>query len=187
MSQETSTTREVVDLLASCVAVIRVLGSGMDFEGSVVQAQSLSMFSRARELVESTHLLIDGRCPSAAFILQRPLFEISVVLAEIARSDAPKKERLIARWMHESNNASKGLAHRMMDESVYQELGMQLKAQTDSRRSAVDRWMSRRNIHLAPPFNYEAMGEATGRAVDLVVYRFSHQAVHTNRGLHGSW
>lgn len=182
----TSQADGVVRLLQDATVALNSMGNDREFELPLAEMMALSMFSRARELVVSTALLLERRLPGPAFVLQRPLFEDAVLLDKIAGASPDDRLVLVGGWLRKSINALDRLARvgRALDPADTELIGS-LSAHVAKQRHELAQLLQRKNLSAAKTFDYKKLAFDSGRGErDYFIYMLSHQAVHGNEAVH---
>jgi hypothetical protein len=178
--------QSVVALLNEVAAAILEMGRDAVIPvKTLVDIPMFSIFGRARDLVGSSAELIGAGRANTALVLQRPLFEDSVLLAAMAAESDTGRIELAARWLWNSYNEADGLllyAKQLKPEDGW--YSEELTAAMRVRRQELERFLASRKLKAAPDFNWKHLARKTGREDDLVEYAISQQAVHGNEFIH---
>jgi len=144
---------------------------------------AISMFSHARELLVASTVLLERNMVGPAFVLQRPLFEDSLRLAEYAAASDVAKVGLIAAWLRAGLKKALGLAQKAARDGGEVEAGV-IRTNVADQRNKIDRALKRHGAVATPFMNVETAAKAFGREDDLPGYEMSHHAVHSDDLVH---
>jgi hypothetical protein len=164
---------------------VHVNGLGKDEvrEFSPWTANAISMFGHARQLLIASAVLLERRLPGPAFVLQRPLFEDSLRLAEFSGSSEAERIALMASWRRIGLKKVDGLAQKAARDGAVDDAAA-LRTHVMDELNKIDAALKRRRVTAKDFMNAEKAAVAFGREDDYPAYEMSHQAVHGNDLVH---
>jgi hypothetical protein len=146
-------------------------------------ANAISMFGHARQLLIASMVLLERGLPGPAFVLQRPLFEDSLRLAELSTGSEVERIALIANWRRIGLKKVDGLRRKAARDGAVNDAAA-LKTHVADELNKIDTAIKRRGVAAKDFMKVENAAVMFGREDDYPAYEMSHQAVHGNDLVH---
>lgn len=144
---------------------------------------AISIFAHARQLLIASMVLLERHLPGPTFVLQRPLFEDSLRLAEFANSSEAERVALMASWRHVGLRQIEGLAQKAIQDGAKEE-AVKLRAHVMDQSCKINTALKKHGVIAKDFMKVEKAATKLGRGDDYPAYKMSHQAVHGNDLVH---
>jgi hypothetical protein len=160
--------------------LMTALPMGVEFEGSPVEVEILSWFSRVRGLFSSVRLLVARGHPDEALILGRSIFETSLRLEQLASVEEAERERLVLGSINKSIDDAIGLfVHEARSLQPGEELSDEGVQELEKRRGQIQRRQQRLGLGELKRFASDKdLAVRFDRKGEYLSFRVAHHTTH---------
>jgi hypothetical protein len=162
------------DLLNEVGKVSR--GVGREFEAAPHEVAIVSLFDRGRSTFGAVRVLLEHDFAHEAVVLGRSLFTESLMLAELARVDEPRRVDLVMSWWLDGLASLEGIVGEGIS---HDDDGDNHLAAIATRRAELQSYRADRGSGRARRFPEEKdLAHTHGRAREYLDFRLTHHFVH---------